>query len=200
MAPCAALLVSAGPSEDQEVYTLSFQRGGRTQETFLGLRSLPVRYPQLAGVYTSASCALLHRVERMTTASQLEASEAWRKAGFLVRPFRGKHWRIGYFRTDAPLPEVITSACGTRQGDPLGAQLFALGLHPTLRAIASAVARRHLCFCLNASCAMTTSSFGRTTSTAEATMYVAVGLRAKEPLKKSLASTCAASSKGGAMP
>ena len=25
----------------------------------------------------------------MTTASQLEASEAWRKAGFLVRPFHG---------------------------------------------------------------------------------------------------------------
>ena len=71
------------------LYVITFQRGGRTQETFLGLRSLPVRYPQLAGVYTSASCALLHRVERMTTASQLEASEAWRKAGFLVRPFHG---------------------------------------------------------------------------------------------------------------
>ena len=41
LAPCAALLASAGPSEDQEVYTYSFQRGGRTQDTFLGPYSTP---------------------------------------------------------------------------------------------------------------------------------------------------------------
>ena len=87
LAPCAALLVSAGPSEDQEVYTYSFQRGGRTQDTFLGLPLATRNVIQsVAGAPQSSE---LSRVERMTTPSQLEASEAWRKAGFLVRPFHG---------------------------------------------------------------------------------------------------------------
>ena len=47
-----------------------------------------------------------------------------------------------YIRRDAGPPEIVFSRCGTRQGDPLGAQLFALGLHPVLCAIQSAIGDR----------------------------------------------------------
>ena len=50
-----------------------------------------------------------------------------------------------YFRCDGMPPEVILSRCGTRQGDALGAQFFALGLHPTLLAIASLLGDRGMC-------------------------------------------------------
>ena len=46
-----------------------------------------------------------------------------------------------YVRT-ASAPAVISSTTGTRQGCPLGAQFFAVGLHPTLLAIASIVGHR----------------------------------------------------------
>ena len=47
-----------------------------------------------------------------------------------------------YVRTDGAPPEVILSRCGTRQGCCLGAQFFALGLHPILIAIASLIGDR----------------------------------------------------------
>ena len=47
-----------------------------------------------------------------------------------------------YVRRDGDDPAVIRSCCGTRQGDPLGAQLFALGLHPILCAISRLVGSR----------------------------------------------------------
>ena len=47
-----------------------------------------------------------------------------------------------FVRRDGLPPAVITSSCGTRQGDPLGAQLFALGLHPVLCALAALIGDR----------------------------------------------------------
>ena len=45
-------------------------------------------------------------------------------------------------RAGSDAPAVVLSRCGTRQGDPLGAQLFALGLHPVLLAISSLLGDR----------------------------------------------------------
>ena len=45
-------------------------------------------------------------------------------------------------RRDNLTPEVIQSRSGTRQGDPLGAQYFALGLHPTLCLVSSLLGQR----------------------------------------------------------
>ena len=47
-----------------------------------------------------------------------------------------------YVRRDNLTPEVIQSRSGTRQGDPLGAQYFALGLHPTLCLVSSLLGQR----------------------------------------------------------
>ena len=47
-----------------------------------------------------------------------------------------------YVRRDNLAPEIILSRSGTRQGDPLGAQYFALGLHPVLCLVASLLGTR----------------------------------------------------------
>ena len=47
-----------------------------------------------------------------------------------------------YVRRDGMPPEIIRSLCGTRQGCPLGAQFFCLGLHPLLLAIQSMLGDR----------------------------------------------------------
>ena len=47
-----------------------------------------------------------------------------------------------YVRRDGTTPEIIRSLCGTRQGCPLGAQFFCLGLHPLLLAIQSMLGDR----------------------------------------------------------
>ena len=47
-----------------------------------------------------------------------------------------------YVRRDNLAPEVNLSCSGTRQGDPLGAQYFALGLHPSLCLLASLIGQR----------------------------------------------------------
>ena len=48
-----------------------------------------------------------------------------------------------YDETISPrCPEIILSRSGTRQGDPLGAQYFALGLHPVLCLVASLLGTR----------------------------------------------------------
>jgi len=47
-----------------------------------------------------------------------------------------------YVRRDNLAPEIIKSRSGTRQGCPLGAQLFAIGLHPVLCLIQSLLGER----------------------------------------------------------